>query len=253
MEQRTCVIEDCERPAKCRGWCGTHYTRWYRTGDPLQARPLRRVVDTAAGRECNRCREIKSLEGFPKARGGRGAVCRECRRVEKVAYTLATAGRRRTEEYRAKDRASARAYYRRNRDARVEETRRRYREDPTLWYEGARRRRARMAAVEVDPAVTVASLRARLGDDCCYCGQVMDFGPTKGRGVFPPDKVTVEHFMPISQGGAHTYDNTALACWSCNLSRGARNLDEWLAEAGFRDPRCAGRADAEGEPRTGVA
>lgn len=192
---------------------------------------------------------MKPLELFPVSRSTRGTVCRECRRVEKVAYNLATADRRRSDEYRAKDRASARAYYRRNRDARVEATRRRYKADPTLWYEGARRRRARMAAAEVDPTVTLESLRADWGDDCCYCERVMDFGPTKGRGVFPPDKVTVEHFVPISRGGGHTRGNTALACWSCNVRRQARDLDEWLAEVGFRDPR---RPAAEAQPHPGV-
>lgn len=30
----TCSIEGCESPAHCRGWCRSHYMRWYRYGDP---------------------------------------------------------------------------------------------------------------------------------------------------------------------------------------------------------------------------
>lgn len=30
-----CLVEDCDRPAKCRGWCPMHYDRWRRNGDPL--------------------------------------------------------------------------------------------------------------------------------------------------------------------------------------------------------------------------
>lgn len=30
-----CSIEGCENPVKSRGWCRTHYMRWYHTGDPL--------------------------------------------------------------------------------------------------------------------------------------------------------------------------------------------------------------------------
>lgn len=30
-----CSIEGCPKPAKTRGWCGMHYTRWQRHGDPL--------------------------------------------------------------------------------------------------------------------------------------------------------------------------------------------------------------------------
>lgn len=29
-----CSIEDCWRPAYCRGWCRPHYRRWERTGNP---------------------------------------------------------------------------------------------------------------------------------------------------------------------------------------------------------------------------
>jgi hypothetical protein len=30
-----CSIEDCDRPTYARGWCGKHYKRWQRHGDPL--------------------------------------------------------------------------------------------------------------------------------------------------------------------------------------------------------------------------
>lgn len=30
----TCTISDCRTPARCRGWCDTHYTRFRRHGDP---------------------------------------------------------------------------------------------------------------------------------------------------------------------------------------------------------------------------
>lgn len=32
---RTCAIDKCTRPVAARGWCNTHYRRWYRNGDPL--------------------------------------------------------------------------------------------------------------------------------------------------------------------------------------------------------------------------
>lgn len=36
--QQLCAIEDCGRPRKTREWCGTHYARWTKTGDPLKLR-----------------------------------------------------------------------------------------------------------------------------------------------------------------------------------------------------------------------
>ena len=34
MEKRTCTIDGCENAPHARGWCGTHYRRWQRRGDP---------------------------------------------------------------------------------------------------------------------------------------------------------------------------------------------------------------------------
>lgn len=30
-----CAIEGCNKPSKHRGWCGMHYQRWQRHGDPM--------------------------------------------------------------------------------------------------------------------------------------------------------------------------------------------------------------------------
>ncbi len=32
---RECSIQDCVKPAKGRGWCGMHWYRWRKHGDPL--------------------------------------------------------------------------------------------------------------------------------------------------------------------------------------------------------------------------
>lgn len=34
MADRVCSVSDCDRQVKCRGWCSTHYNRWFRNGDP---------------------------------------------------------------------------------------------------------------------------------------------------------------------------------------------------------------------------
>ena len=41
MTQRTCSIDGCTNPSARRGWCGKHYARWYRTGDPNITRCVR--------------------------------------------------------------------------------------------------------------------------------------------------------------------------------------------------------------------
>jgi 5-methylcytosine-specific restriction endonuclease McrA len=66
----------------------------------------------------------------------------------------------------------------------------------------------------------------------------------------PDNLATVEHVIPVTRGGGHTWENVVLACWRCNRTKNARDLDAWLEEVGGADPR---RADSEGEPRSGVA
>ena len=34
---KQCSIDGCEKPRKARGWCGKHWERWRRHGDPLGA------------------------------------------------------------------------------------------------------------------------------------------------------------------------------------------------------------------------
>ncbi len=38
---KPCSIPGCERPARYRGWCGTHAERWRRHGDPLYVSTVR--------------------------------------------------------------------------------------------------------------------------------------------------------------------------------------------------------------------
>ena len=39
--QPQCTIPACSKPSRARSFCGAHYQRWYRRGDPLTGVPLR--------------------------------------------------------------------------------------------------------------------------------------------------------------------------------------------------------------------
>lgn len=49
--------------------------------------------------------------------------------------------------------------------------------------------------------------------DCVYCGSPYEHA---------------DHVIPLSRGGAHSRDNLVPACAACNLSKGAKLLEEWL-------------------------
>lgn len=54
----------------------------------------------------------------------------------------------------------------------------------------------------------------RSGGYCFYCGS-------------KPDRLTVDHIVPLSRGGHDTIGNRIPACLSCNSSKGAKTFMEW--------------------------
>lgn len=62
------------------------------------------------------------------------------------------------------------------------------------------------------PPVNRREVLRRDGHTCQYCGS------TK--------KLTLDHVLPRSRGGAHTWDNVVAACESCNSTKGDRTPQE---------------------------
>ena len=40
--------------------------------------------------------------------------------------------------------------------------------------------------------------------------------------------MSIDHVVPLSRGGKHEIENLLPACRSCNSSKGAKLLEEWL-------------------------
>lgn len=68
----------------------------------------------------------------------------------------------------------------------------------------------------------VYELRLRDGDEafiCPWCKRPMD--PTRAaRERQDPRSVTIEHIVPLTQGGKWELSNMVLACLGCNQTRG---------------------------------
>lgn len=226
-----CSVDGCRKHPIARGWCPEHYQRWKNHGDPLGGNPspaVHQAVDLPDGRRvCSGCGEAKPIEQFDKdkrASGGRRSKCKACRGAHMYTYyrenreqRLAYA-RQRLEDNPGPIREADRERYYRDRDKRIE-----------LVLKAQHVRRERIKNSSPDRGITKTKLRAIHGDRCCYCDVMMEFGPTKGHG-FVPDRATIEHIVPLSRGGAHTWDNTCLACWQCNVRKNRRLVDEWRGE-----------------------
>lgn len=78
-----------------------------------------------------------------------------------------------------------------------------------------------MVVVEV---VAIERLYARDGGRCHLCGKRV---PPAAK---YPDRrsASIDHIVPVSEGGEHSYRNTALAHLGCNLAKSARPVGEQL-------------------------
>src|SRR5699024_4154233 len=83
------------------------------------------------------------------------------------------------------------------------------------------RRRAAKLGVKHEAGITREALRLRDGDECNICGEVMDFN-SYTRTTRPKTSASVDHILPLSRGGGHTWENVALCCLVCNMRKGAR-------------------------------
>ncbi len=82
------------------------------------------------------------------------------------------------------------------------------------------KRRTRQAAVErVDPIAVFI----RDGWRCQLCGCAT---PRRLRGSTNPRAPELDHILPLSQGGEHSYRNTHCACRSCNGLKASKPLGQ---------------------------
>lgn len=237
---KDCRLEECSRPVKngLTGLCDPHYKRRWRDAEadlttpvaPRRSEPIP-VVDLPGGlRVCQGCDEAQPLVAFhrdSKAPLGRRKTCKSCRvaaEMERYWQDPALA-RTRMQSHRAlnvdhvRKRDSAR--YEAHRLERIERS-----------VEQAHRRRAAIYAGPRDRGISRLALRGMDGDSCCYCSVKMVFASFP-RGKRPDNQATIEHVTPISRGGFHVWENCTLACWRCNISKGARDAG-WRIRGGHR-------------------
>lgn len=60
---------------------------------------------------------------------------------------------------------------------------------------------------------------------CQLCGVKT---PRKLRGTYEPNAPELDHIIPVSKGGMHTYLNTQCACRRCNIKKGNKILGQMM-------------------------
>lgn len=209
---------------------------------------------------CGKCSEEKDLiEGFnaqAKAKDGRQPYCKSCQslingqwfkrnraRATEKAMAWATAHPEKVKEatlkYRAENQEKVRETKKQAREkykasgkeliatlayrashkaeiaARVASWQKRNPDRIRIYNARSRARRRSYAGLHYTSDDVIGLLREQ-DNLCCYCGGSI------------LDRYTIEHVVPLSRGGGNGADNIALACPSCNSSKGNRLLGyEW--------------------------
>jgi 5-methylcytosine-specific restriction endonuclease McrA len=192
-QQPDCAVEGCTKPGVARGWCGAHYSRWYKHGDPLV------VKHRHDGRVDKGCM-IDGCEAKHYAIG----LC-------KPHYRQQPDQRKRAKQYE-RDR-------RENNPVRRESERQRTQRRRSYINAWLRHREQNMVIVET---VVPQEIFERDGYRCQLCRK-------KTRGKHPtPTSPTLDHIIPVSLGGEHSYRNVQTACLLCNTRKGNRAANEQL-------------------------
>lgn len=87
------------------------------------------------------------------------------------------------------------------------------------------KRRALKQAATVNLAgikAFIAGVKSKPFATCYYCGARVS--TTKSRALH------FDHIVALSQGGAHSVENLCVACETCNCTKHARPLSEWLKQ-----------------------
>lgn len=198
-EPPQCSIEGCTKVAHGKGLCRTHYARLRKHGTTDKPEP-----PPAAACSVDACSSLMIA---------RGLCVRHYQKWQKYGDPLAgitvRSGRGLTcevdgcsEPYKSNGmctRHALRDYTRRNRDK------------VRAWRQ---RRGARLkAGSPEDRAATIQYRSIIIEDPCVYCG-----APSR----------SVDHIQPVADGGADSWENMAPTCRSCNSSKQAKDLLQFL-------------------------
>lgn len=253
--ERTCSIDGCDKPYGARGWCAAHYSVWYAHGTPTP--PPIECVDCGAdlGRpqgskeRCSPC-AYERVKIQSRARSARltaeGAnrkepqswICSKCggdagTSVRKRALCAGCARDSSTADCSesgcgrpVRARGVCSMHYKRVMRAEGAQW------TTSPWDEARRasyhRRRALKKGATVGEPFTNVEIFERDGWVCQLCDRKVD------PAVKWPDprSASLDHVVPLSMGGDHSRENTALACLECNVRKGNRPAGEQLALIG---------------------
>lgn len=203
------------------------------------------LIDGCActGKRCPGCEQVKCRGAFDRSllmRDGLQPYCRECRRAKRresrpwLRDDYKEANRKKSKQWRQnhpeyekqyrkayfeanqeKYREQNRAYHEANRDKHREQMRAYQRNNLEAFAVRSANRHARK--VKAEGSFTLQeweALKAYYGYTCLRCGRRE-----------PEIELTIDHVVPLSQGGRNSIENLQPLCRTCNLSKHTKTID----------------------------
>ncbi|MET3904886.1 hypothetical protein ABIE35_003469 [Paenarthrobacter sp. 4246] len=210
-----CKWKDCGKPVKAKGYCARHYQRFQTHGDPSVTKL--RDVDLNQPRYCEHCGSDISHK-----RSNAVFCSRDCKtKVSDKRRLLDGREQERNQKRYPRERRQrkklARELYWATRPRQLETSRAWRIANPDKRYAQHINRRGRKFNNPGFVAVTDWEWRRmvrRNGYRCTYCGK-------------RPDRLVMDHVVPLSRGGRHAPGNVTPACTDCNGAKGAMFVCEW--------------------------
>lgn len=182
-----CSVQGCTRRAASRGWCDMHYRRWRQSGDPGGPAPKRQPGVRTPRPKRDRAEYFKRYYSNDENKRKIIRRAQQWSRDHAADLTVREQRRIRTARYRKSlEGRKKRAEHELRRKA---------------------RKRGNGPIEKINPFVVYE----RDNGLCHLCGEPV-----------PPEDASLDHVIPISRGGPHTYENVALSHLICNLRRGVK-------------------------------
>jgi 5-methylcytosine-specific restriction endonuclease McrA len=234
MDKRTCSVEDCTKERKRRGWCDMHYWRWKKYGDPLVTTRIQSNRGAPCGIDgCGkpvRTREWCSThywrwQAYGDPLGGPPIEpCAWPGGCDKPVWV--TKSRSKMCDYHAtrtwkkanpKVINEANRRYARQHPDKVSAWSKKWRDaNPDKNAEYRTTRQARVLGQFVERVYRSVVFRRDKGI-CGICHKKVD-----------PENWHLDHIIPLSRGGEHSYANVQVSHPFCNVSKGAKLIEHQL-------------------------
>ena len=182
---------------------------------PLTGFEQSEAVKASSLKICADCKEEKPYSEFHRdssKKDGLRLYCKDCMciRHRKWYVGKGVAGRHRE---------GCRQYYLKNAEVQHERSRHWAEVNPEVNRTSHKRsndkRRAKLASVDFDSSINLVDLRIRDRNTCGICSESVH-----------EELCSVDHIIPISRGGPHTWDNVQLAHIKCNIHKAAKLPEE---------------------------